>query len=92
MGFIAQLARQNLTGFCDFLQVNAFIDEFLKQIIQSIRLNRLFLKPKGKLPYDRWEESIKPFVFYGLMRPARLERATFWFVAKRSIQLSYGRI
>ena len=25
------------------------------------------------------------------MRPARLERATFWFVAKRSIQLSYGR-
>jgi hypothetical protein len=27
-----------------------------------------------------------------LMRPARLERATFWFVAKRSIQLSYGRI
>ena len=26
------------------------------------------------------------------MRPARLERATFWFVAKRSIQLSYGRI
>ena len=26
-----------------------------------------------------------------LMRPARLERATFWFVAKRSIQLSYGR-
>ena len=27
-----------------------------------------------------------------LMRPARLERATFWFVAKRSIQLSYGRV
>ncbi len=26
-----------------------------------------------------------------LVRPARLERATFWFVAKRSIQLSYGR-
>ena len=26
-----------------------------------------------------------------MMRPARLERATFWFVAKRSIQLSYGR-
>ena len=25
------------------------------------------------------------------MRPARLERATFWFVAKRSIQLSYER-
>jgi hypothetical protein len=29
---------------------------------------------------------------FSLMRPARLERATFWFVAKRSIQLSYGRI
>ena len=25
------------------------------------------------------------------MRPARLERATSWFVARRSIQLSYGR-
>jgi integrase len=27
----------------------------------------------------------------GMVRPARLERATFWFVARRSIQLSYGR-
>ena len=27
----------------------------------------------------------------GLVRPARLERATSWFVARRSIQLSYGR-
>ena len=26
------------------------------------------------------------------MRPARLERATSWFVARRSIQLSYGRL
>ena len=26
-----------------------------------------------------------------VVRPARLERATFWFVARRSIQLSYGR-
>ena len=26
-----------------------------------------------------------------VVRPARLERATSWFVARRSIQLSYGR-
>jgi hypothetical protein len=26
-----------------------------------------------------------------VVRPARVELATFWFVAKRSIQLSYGR-
>jgi hypothetical protein len=25
------------------------------------------------------------------VRPDRLERPTFWFVARRSIQLSYGR-
>ena len=28
----------------------------------------------------------------GHARPARLERATYWFEARRSIQLSYGRI
>ena len=27
-----------------------------------------------------------------MVRPDRLERPTFWFVARRSIQLSYGRI
>lgn len=27
-----------------------------------------------------------------VVRPARLERATSWFVARRSIQLSYGRV
>ena len=27
-----------------------------------------------------------------VVRPARLERATSWFVARRSIQLSYGRL
>jgi hypothetical protein len=26
-----------------------------------------------------------------MVRPDRLERPTFWFVARRSIQLSYGR-
>ena len=28
----------------------------------------------------------------GLARPARFERATAWFVARYSIQLSYGRV
>ena len=42
-------------------------------------------KEKGNLL-----DSPKSFIY--LMRPARLERATFWFVAKRSIQLSYGRV
>ena len=30
--------------------------------------------------------------YFYLACPARLELATFWFVAKHSIQLSYGRI
>jgi hypothetical protein len=35
---------------------------------------------------------LKLIVFKGkVVRPARVELATFWFVAKRSIQLSYGR-
>jgi hypothetical protein len=34
----------------------------------------------------------KNLVYKGkVVRPARVELATFWFVAKRSIQLSYGR-
>lgn len=38
-------------------------------------------------------ENIHPAkLLIRLVRPARLERATFWFVAKRSIQLSYGRL
>ena len=32
------------------------------------------------------------FIFYDFMvRPDRVELPTFWFVARRSIQLSYGR-
>jgi hypothetical protein len=35
--------------------------------------------------------SSKPLYKGKMVRPARVELATFWFVAKRSIQLSYGR-
>ena len=30
--------------------------------------------------------------FKNMARPARFERATAWFVARYSIQLSYGRV
>ena len=42
----------------------------------------------------RWLASRSSLTTSGerrLVRPARLERATSWFVARRSIQLSYGR-
>src|SRR5258708_11688266 len=34
---------------------------------------------------------VRPNCLKILVRPARLERATSWFVARRSIQLSYAR-
>jgi hypothetical protein len=41
---------------------------------------------KQKRPTYRWA------FFVYMARPARFERATAWFVARYSIQLSYGRV
>ena len=46
--------------------------------------NRLAVKPLKT-------GSSRPQVSENMVRPDRLERPTFWFVARRSIQLSYGR-
>ena len=40
----------------------------------------------------RGTQILETFVLLGkVVRPERVELPTFWFVAKRSIQLSYGR-
>jgi hypothetical protein len=44
-------------------------------------------------PKVKRTKTPKRFIFCGkeVARPERVELPTFWFVAKRSIQLSYGR-
>ena len=49
------------------------------------------MRQTGRLQKSGMERIHPAKLLIRLMRPARLERATFWFVAKRSIQLSYGR-
>src|SRR4030095_2206525 len=46
------------------------------------RLRRFGARPR---------RAVVPLPAREVVRPARLERATSWFVARRSIQLSYGR-
>jgi hypothetical protein len=50
-----------------------------------------FLDVPNDVPKHLWPPRGGHKLLISMVRPARLERATFWFVAKRSIQLSYGR-
>ena len=75
------------------------------QITESIpqkNTKALRLKRTGALKRDKDDRNIKRMVgnkkahhkmgFKNMARPARFERATAWFVARYSIQLSYGRV
>ncbi len=46
-------------------------------------------RPKKKGLQHRYKPL---FLLLNMARPARFERATAWFVARYSIQLSYGRL
>src|SRR6187397_1056600 len=54
------------------------------------RLQSNTISAAGRCENDGFCETIADLE-RRLVRPARLERATSWFVARRSIQLSYGR-
>ena len=57
----------------------------LEQVIRPVESSHLFPNVQNKKPNNKSYS-----VFY--TRVARFELATFWFVAKRSIQLGYTRI
>lgn len=50
-----------------------------------LRISTLWINKKGP------PKLVSLFHLY-MARPARFERATAWFVARYSIQLSYGRL
>ena len=52
---------------------------------------RLNLQNTSKNCRDFTEFDKHPFLLGKVVRPEGLELSTFWFVARRSIQLSYGR-
>src|SRR6185503_18719566 len=70
--------------------------------IGAVRLRRCIRRlaclaeASARVQRMRWlacqaEASVRIQRMRRLVRPARLELATSWFVARRSIQLSYGR-
>src|SRR5207249_10637316 len=68
-----------------------------KLMVQSPRMNvRGFLLPPQNTDNSRTKQPLCPNLYTQLVermaRPERFELPTFWFVARRSIQLSYGRL
>ena len=54
--------------------------------------NHFYFVARSKIQNTHKQKRLhKGGVFAFMARPARFERATAWFVARYSIQLSYGR-
>src|SRR5918993_245150 len=71
-------------GFArDVLEVNPLAEEQLEELIDAVHGDR-----RSFLTLLSPPDSRKSLRSNDLVRPARFERATSWFVARRSIQLS----